>query len=34
MPVFRRLYILNKYKKEMEEQVSAIEKAKTKQKRK
>jgi hypothetical protein len=33
MPVFRRLYILNKYKKEMEEQVSAMEKAKSKKKK-
>jgi hypothetical protein len=32
MPVFRRLYILNKYKKEMEDQVDAMEKAKTKRK--
>lgn len=28
MPVFRRLYILNKYKKELEEQADAVEKAK------
>jgi hypothetical protein len=32
MPVFRRLYILNKYKKEMEEQIAAIEKSKSKKK--
>jgi hypothetical protein len=30
MPVFRRLYILNKYKKEMEDQVDAMERAKSK----
>lgn len=28
MPIFRRYYILNKYKKELEEQSNAIEKAK------
>jgi hypothetical protein len=33
MPIFRRLYILNKYKKEMEDQLSEIEKAKNKSKR-
>jgi hypothetical protein len=28
MPVYRRLYILNKYKKELQEQADAMEKAK------
>lgn len=30
MPVFRRLYILNKFKKEMEEQADAVDNPKRK----